>query len=386
MKILEVTSFFKPSWEAGGIARVSYELSKRLAERNEVVVYTTDGFKSRLKIQKNRPIQVDNMSVYYFRNLSNYLASKNICIPYLLPFTAIREIQRFDIIHIHSFRSILAVLIWYYAKKYDIPYILQAHGSVLSISQKKSLKDVFDQVFGFKMLQDASKVIALTKSEADQYMKMGVNENKIEIVPNGIDLSEYNKLPKKGGFRKQYSINKNERIILYLGRIHKIKGVDLLVQTFADLLKKIDNIRLVIVGPDDGFLSELKRAIENLKISDKILLTGPLYGEDKSKAYIDADVFVLPSVYETFPMTILEACAFGKPTIVTNRCGIADFVNRFGYVVDYDKNQLFDAIIKILNNKRFREISGEKGRKLVNIEFNWEKIVQKIERVYDNCI
>ena len=142
MKILEVTSFFKPSWEAGGIARVSYEISKRFAEKHEVTVYTTDGFKSRLKVQKNRSIQVDNMSVYYFSNLSNYLASKNICIPYLLPYVVKKDIQQFDIIHIHSFRSILAVVIWYYAKKYNIPYVLQAHGSVLPISQKQSFKKI----------------------------------------------------------------------------------------------------------------------------------------------------------------------------------------------------------------------------------------------------
>jgi len=385
MKILQVTSFFKPSWEAGGIARVSYELSKRLAEKNEVVIYTTDGFKSRLKIQKNQPIQVDNMSVYYFRNLSNYLASKNICIPYLLPFKVAREVQQFDIIHIHWFRSILAVLIWYYAKKHDIPYILQAHGSVLSISQKQSFKNIFDQFFGFKLLRDASKVIALTNIEADQYKTMGVNKNKIKIIPNGIDITAYSHLPERGEFRRKYSIKNHEKIILYLGRLHKIKGVDLLIQSFADLSKEMNNIRLVIVGPDDGFLSELKRKIDDLNINDKTLLTGPLYGADKFRAYVDADVYVLPSVYETFPITVLEASAFSKPVIVTNRCGIADFVEKYGYVIEYDRDQLHDAIAKFLNNKKYGRISGERGRNLVKKEFNWDNIVKKIERIYEDC-
>ena len=119
MRILEVASFFKPSWEAGGIARVSYELSKRLSTRHEVVVYTTDGFKSRLNIKKNRPIEVEGMSVYYFRNLSNFLARRNLCIPYLLPHIVKKDFHRFDIIHVHTFRTILAILIWYYAKKYE---------------------------------------------------------------------------------------------------------------------------------------------------------------------------------------------------------------------------------------------------------------------------
>ena len=387
MKILQVTKFFKPSWESGGPARVVYEISKKLVERgHEVTVYTTDGFKSRLDVEKNKPVDVDGIRTYYFRNLSSYLTRKMLLpIPYYLPIVARKEIRDFDVIHTHEYRNMPAVVVHHYATKYGIPYILQTHGSVLPFFQKQRLKKIFDRFFGYRILRDASKIIASTKIEAEQYKQMGVNEDKIEIVPNGIDLSEYDNLPERGKFRKRYSIKEDKKMILYLGRIHKIKGIDLLVKAFSDLIKESDDVRLVIVGPDDGFLSTLKKQIEDLNISNRILFTGLLPEKDTFGAYVDADVYVLPSVYETFPVTVLEACACGTPVIVTDRCGIADIVNNnVGYVVEYNKDQLQDAIFKILTNVELRRYFGEGGKKLVREKFSWNIVVEHLEKIYDN--
>ena len=382
MKILQVTNFFKPSWESGGPARVAYEISKKLVERgHEVTVYTTDGFKWRIDVEKNKPADVDGIKTYYFRNLSSYLTRKmNLPIPYYLPIVARRTLRDFDMIHIHEYRTVLAIVVHHYAKKYGIPYVLQPHGSLPRIG-KEGLKKLYDWVWGYNILKDASKVIALTKTEAEQCKMMGVDEDKIEIIPNGIDLSEYENPPGRGEFRKKYLLN--EKIILYLGRVHKIKGLDLFARAFAELSKEIDNVKLVIAGPDDGYLTSLKKLVADLEISDKVLFTGPLYGEEKLRAYVDADVYVLPSVYETFPVAVLEACACGVPVIVTDRCGIADFIDgNVGYVVEYDKNQLRDAITKVLSDEGLRRRFRGVGKRLVREKFSWDKVVLDIENIY----
>ena len=377
MKILQVVPFFTPA--RGGSVVAPYNLSKHLAERgHEVTIFTTD-----FELDKDYIQSLDGIRVVPFHCIAN------IGLMLISPEMKKQlngEIGNFDAIHMHNFRSYQNIVAYHYAKKCNIPYVLQARGSVLPFFQKQRLKKIFDLFFGYKILRDASKVIALTKTEIEQYKKMGVDKDKIEIVPNGIDLSEYDNLPGKGEFRRKYSIGDDEKMVLYLGRLHKIKGIDLLVKAFSDLVKELDNVKLVIAGPDDGFLPMLKKQIEDLKIGDKILFTGPLYKRDKLEAYVDADVYVLPSVYETFPNTVLEACACGTPVIVTDRCGIADFVEKVGYVVEYDKDQLREAIFKVLNDEGLRRRFGEEGRKWVRKDFGWDKVVRKVEEIYEDCI
>ena len=384
MKILQVSNFFKPSWESGGPARVVYEISKKLIERgHEVTVYTTDGYKSRLDVEKNKPVDVDGVKTYYFRNLSSYLTKKMLLpIPYYLPVVASREIKDFDVIHIHGYRNIPAVVARHYAQKYNIHYIIQPHGSVLPIFQKQGLKKFFGMLFGYRILRDASKVIALTKTEAEQYKKMGMDEDKIEIAPNGIDLSEYEKLPESGKFRRKYSIKDDEKIILYLGRLHKTKGIDLLVRAFAETSKELNNVRFVLVGPDDGYQSALAELIQSLKVDNKVLFTGFVSNEEKMAALVDADVFVTPS-FSGFPVTFLEACACGTPIITTNNGDELDWIDdKVGYVVEYDKDQLRDAIYKVLSDDGLRVRLGVEGKRLVKEKFGWDGIVRELEGLY----
>jgi glycosyltransferase involved in cell wall biosynthesis len=374
MKILQVIPYFTP--KRGGDVNVVYNISKHLMKIGHEITIVTTNF----EFDKDYANSLDGINVIPFKSIANI--GMMLFSPAMKKWLR-NEIRKFDVIHLHTFRSYQNNLICYYTKKFGIPYVLQAHGSVLPFFARQRSKKIFDKIWGYGILKDAAKVIALNKTEVEQYKKMGVDEDKIEIVPNGIDLSEYRNLPRKGEFRSKYFIRENEKIILFLGRIHKIKGIDLLVQTFSDLSKEMDNIRLVIVGPNERFLSTLKRQIEDLKIEDKVLLTGPLYGEDKFRAYVDADVYVLPSVYETFPITVLEAIACGTPVVVTNRCGIVDFIDKIGFVVDYNRSELKEAIVKTFENRESRKKLQEEGRNLIEEKYNWDTIVDGIIDIYE---
>jgi len=263
---------------------------------------------------------------------------------------------------------------------------LQARGSILPIFEKQNLKKLYDLVWGNRILKSASKVLALTPTESKYYIKMGADSNKIEIIPNGISLSDYINMPKRGEFRKAYDICDNEKIILFLGRIHKIKGIGLLVDSFAELLRERNDIRLVVAGPDGGFLSELIKQIDRLNISDKVIFPGPLYRTEKLQAYIDADVYVLPSVFEAFPNTVLEAFACGTPVIVTNSCGITDIIKNSAIVVEYNKLDLMEAIDKVLNDNNLVHCLKSNSNLLINTKFNWEKIIENLESLYYSII
>lgn len=373
----------------GGVTAVSYNVAKKLVEHgHKVTVYTTDVGNSqfsRLNVQDTKIM--NGIKVRYFKNISNFFAFKHrLYLPIGMFSDVRRDMPNFDIIHFHDYRSFLTVIVHHYAKKHKIPYVLQAHGSILPFFQKQRLKELYDLVWGYKILKDTSKAIALTETEAIQYKKMGIDEDKIEIIPNGIDLTEFRNLPKRGEFREKYGVKSGERMVLYLNRINKIKGIDLLVRAFADLTKRLGNVKLVIAGPDDGFLSNLKKQIKDLKIEDRILITGPLYAENKLRAFVDSDVYVLPSFYEIFSITVLEAWACGTPVILTDRCGMADYVKKIGCVVEYDKNKLEDAITKTLTDEGLRRKFRKEGMRVVREKFRWDRIVEQLENIYKNCL
>ncbi|MBF4469034.1 MAG: glycosyltransferase [Methanobrevibacter arboriphilus] len=394
MKILHIVPTYYPCLEAGGVVNAVYKLSKKQAEEgNDVSVFTTDSCIERMKLDKRYNVDIEGVKVYYFRNLSNSLKTKFLIdTPYPLPLKIRKEIKKYDIVHIHEHRHSLAIAASHYASKNNIPYVIQAHGSVLPFFQKEKLKEIFDKLWGFKILKNASKVFALTNVEKEQYLKMGVEEERIEIVPLGIDIEEYSKLPSKGNFREKYNISENDKLLLFIGRIHKIKGLDLLVNSL-DVLnreyikKNVENLKLAIIGPDNGFLAELKKVIADLDLEENIIITGPLFNKDKIEAIVDCDIFIMPSQYESFTTSGLEAMACGKPLILTKNNHIHTWVdNNTGLSAEYDKNDLADKIQKLLADEKLMEKFGKNGLKEIKENYNWDSIEKKIELIYRELI
>jgi glycosyltransferase involved in cell wall biosynthesis len=215
---------------------------------------------------------------------------------------------------------------------------------------------------------------------------MGVPQDKVEIVPNGINCADYEKLPESGSFRTKHAIAPQDKVVLFLGRIHEVKGIDLLIASFAELVKVMKDVKLVIAGPDRGFRSTIEKQIERLGIGEHVQLTGPLFDRDKIEAYVDADVFVLPSRYEAFPSVILEACACGTPVMVTTQCGIADLVADIGVVVELDTKQMKDALFAILSDDKLRQRLGQRGKALVRDKFDYPKIAEQLISIYESAL
>jgi glycosyltransferase involved in cell wall biosynthesis len=387
MKVLQVCPIFppQPGNFASGVTQVLYYMNKELVRRGhkvEVWAAKTLDLKTR---GKNKTAVVDGIGVYYFPYLMHYYTF--FLSPSLVQ-AARSRLNEFDVIHIHDFRTFHGPVVAHYAKKNGIPYVLQAYGSLPRMMAVPRLKQAYDTLWGYNLLREASKVVALNKTEAEQYKSMGVGKDKIEIIPNGIDLSEFQNLPRRGQFRNKYGLDANQKIILYLGRIHKIKGLDLLVESFVGLIKEFHDVKLVIVGPDDGYLPVIRKRIDELGISSEVLLTGHLHERERLSAYIDADVYVLPSVYDMSPSTVLEACACATPLVVTSSCGLANWVGDYqaGYVIPHDRNRLQQALSIILTDKKLRQQLGNQARKLVEEQFDWNKIVNHVEAMYESVI
>jgi len=384
LRVLQVVPYFPPAWSYGGPVKISYDIAKNLVRRgHEVTVYTSDVINDRSRREVEIE-EMDGIQVHRFRTILKGAGSamKLFVTPEMIPIVR-EKIDTFDVIHLHEYRSFQNLVIHHYAKKFGRPYILQAHGSLPRILAKQRLKWIFDAFFGLRLLRDADRVIAISQIEAKQYENIGLPREKIHVIPNGIDLSEYNSLPQRGVFRKKYGIGDNEKIVLYLGRIHRIKGIDLLIEAFANLQKELKNVKLVIVGPDDGYLFDCRKLARRLRIDENVLFITPLYGINKLQAYVDADVYVLPSRYDASPISVLESIACGTPVILSENCCVSEILgNNVGVIVRFSPEELRQALFEVLTKKellrRFRMNCGP-----VVKHFGISNAISKLERVYE---
>lgn len=389
MKILQVTNFFKPSFEAGGVTRVAYSISKYLIKQgHDVTVFTTNRSLIDINVETNKPLDVEGINVYYFENLRKYFPVKMPPLPYYLPFIANKKIKDFDIIHIHEHRTLLAIIVHHYARKYDVPYVIQPHGSILPFFQKQGLKKVFDYIFGDRILNDASKLIAVSNTEVEQYAKINVPNEKTMIVPNGIELSSFNNLPERGTFRKQYGISE-KYIILFLGRLHERKGVEFLIESFAELGKAMNDVVLVLAGSDDGYKAKAEILINKLNLTEQVKFTGFINEIDKFAAYVDADVLVYPAIFEIFGLVPFEAIICGTPVIVTDDCGCGELVKdaKCGCIVKYgDIEGLKNTMMSFIRYPDAGANMVNNGKMYITNNLSYDKAIKSLEGIYEDCI
>ena len=395
MNVLQVMGSFVPS-RFGGTQKFCHSLSKELVKRgHSVTVYASDADVGRARLKNILGTRfVDGIKVHYFRNLSSLLTDKLIIyLPLGIISTARREISNYDVIHLQVFRSVQNIVVHHYARKYNTPYILQPHGSIPRVVEGKRgfkwlLKWLFDAVFGNRILRDASKVLADTEVGVSEAKKAGIEPEKIVLIPLPLDTEEFSQLPPPGQFRKKYGI-KEKHVVMFLGRIHWIKGLDFLVESFYELTQLRDDVILALVGPDQGYQATLEELIDKLNLSGRVLFTGFLGGEEKLSALVDADVVVQPSRYEQAAWAPLEAVLCGTPIIVSQNTGSGEDVKRLdaGYLVEYgDKQGLVAAIQKILEDPSEARAKAQKAREFITANLSLTKRAEDYEKLYMECI
>ena len=375
MKILQVISYFAPKF--GGDVNVCYNISKKLVQLgHDVTIITTDyGFDPAFATQA----ETEGIVVKSFRTVVNL--GFFIYTPSLNRWLA-ENIKDFQIIHLHNFRSYQNNCILRYAHKYTIPYILQPHGSMRDTKDMKFEKKMYDLAWGKRLLNGSSQVFALTSTEELQCQSMGVPSKKITIVPNGIDQTCFENLPERGLFRQSQHIPDDHSLILYLGRLHKSKGLDILVESIKELVTEKSGIQLILIGPDDGYLSELNRIITVLDLQQNVRIIGYVSQEEKLQAFVDSDVFVTP-VFSGFPVSFLEACACGTPIVTTSDGDRLPWIsNNVGLVVPNDIVRIKDAIATILNYHDLAQSFRTNGKELVKTTYNWHIITKEIAAAY----
>jgi glycosyltransferase involved in cell wall biosynthesis len=347
MRICHAYIFFSIRF-AGGTSDLMYKICKAQVKQGFIPVVYSGDYKFDQEL-------ADSLQSVDFRVQRSWLNKLGFSLMPNLSKKVRSEIKGLDIVHMHVFRSYQNVIFYKFCRKYNVPYVVDAHGAVPYYKRKNLIKKLFDQIWGKKILRDADFLIAETQVGVNEYLQIdpSLDREKIVVLSPPFDTDEFNKLPKPGQFRKKYSVPDDKKIIMFLGRVHHIKGNDFLIEGFADLCKRRDDCLLMIVGSDDGHMGECKTLAKKLNIDERVTFTGFIGGDEKNAALIDADIVMQMSRQEQGAWAPFEAVLCGTPIIVTENTGAGEDVKRVkaGETVKFgDIDQLSEKIEFVLDN------------------------------------
>lgn len=295
--------------------------------------------------------------------------------------------DEYDILHAHLGRSFQCDLAALVSKLRRNPFLITPHGSIGShLDVDRGLKihtlHTMHDIIAKYVLGAADKVIALNNFEKRHLLRLGVDSTKIAIIPNGISLNEFKQ--KYYDFKAVHAIE--GKIVLFVGRLDLVKGLDTLIQAFS-MVKRVNfkNVKLVLVGEDWGFKKKLLELAKQYNISADVIFIDHPKRSDILSALHASEIVVLPSYYETFSITMLEAFACAKPVITSAVGGMPEIVaNRENglLVRPKDPKHLAEAITYLLNSEDIAKKMGFEGKKLVTQRFSIETVAMQLENIY----
>lgn len=279
------------------------------------------------------------------------------------------------IVHNHSLWMMPNVYAGQFAKRYDIPLIVSPHGTLSpwALQSGSLVKRLFWPLLQYPAIQAARCFQATCESEYQDIRRLGFRQ-PVCCIPNGIDLPPF--VPKAANAR---------RTLLFLGRVHPVKGVDLLLRAWQTVAPRFPDWDLRLVGPDNqGYLSKMLTLSETLELK-RVTFCGPRYGKAKWQAYADAELYVLPTHSENFGISVAESLASATPAIVTHGAPWSGLpVHQAGWWIERG----VDALIACLEDALGRApddlaAMGRRGRAWMQEDFSWSRIGFKMIETHD---
>ena len=380
------------TWEypprvVGGIARVVHDLSHRLIkDGHEVTVVTYK--------EGNVQDYEDDKGVKVYR-VNNYMINPNNFIDWImqLNFNLISKATElinkegpFDVIHAHDW------LVAYAAKtlkdSFKIPVVSTIHAT--ESGRNSGIHDEVQRYINdteWMLTYESTEVIVNSNFMKSELQRLfGLPFEKINVIPNGVNLNLYNGVERDYNFRRQYAAD-NEKIILYVGRLVYEKGIQNLIAAMPKVLNNYHDSKLIIAGKG-GMIDELRDEVRRLNIENKVYFTGYLNLTQVTKMYKCADVAVFPSTYEPFGVVALEGMLSGTPVVVSDVGGLNEIVeHKVNGMKSYagNPNSIADSILELLFNPELCANVAKAAKAKVKSQYNWNKIAQDTHYVYEQA-
>jgi len=275
-------------------------------------------------------------------------------------------------LQLHSIWSYPSYTVYKICKELELKYIVTPRSSLQlqSLQKKKRLKTILKHLFINSMVNNSFLILVTSACEKDELL-VNFSPKNILMLPNGLDFKEFDTLPDKSLSREFFSLNNDSLTLLFFSRVNDRKGLDLLYQAFAALkLEGFKQLKLLIAGPEDdpNILIRIREDALTKGLCSSIFYAGMLKGSDRLKAFSAADIFVLPTKFENFGMSIAEALASNTPVITTKSTpwGLIGELG-FGVVIDRDIEKLTDALKKLIE----KPITNKKMRSFVEANYDY---------------
>jgi len=275
-----------------------------------------------------------------------------------------------DVIHLMNHWTLLNAWVYLTAMWLKKPYVLCPAGALKIYGRSSILKRFYNFVVGRSMINNADALIAITEDEAELFRQMGVPDNKIVHIPNGVWERDFT-------YKNESLFRENSKLgeapfLLYVGRLNSIKGPDILLKAFSRIANKFPEFHLALVGPDGGMLEELKTLIEQNGLSDKVHLIGFAGRDLKSSAYHGAELLVVPSRQEAMSIVALEASICGTPVLLSDQCGFDTLAEAGGgRITSIDIDAMAESIETMLKDCAVLKEMGSLAQQFTRDNFSW---------------
>lgn len=368
MKILQVAAVITPENAYGGPTSVALGQCRALAEAGHEVVLAAGarGFEGDL------PTTFQGVQVQLFpaHQVLPGAGFAGLMAPGMLRWVA-RKVKQFDAAHVHLARDFVTGPAASLAQNLGVTTVVQPHGMI--DASEKLLARPLDAALTRRVLRAATRVFHLTDWERDDLIEVAGPGLRLEMLRNGVSAgSMLAKEPHEGV------------VVLFLGRIHERKRPLFFIEAARQLAPEFPQARFVMVGPDEGEGAEASAAIGAAGLGERLLWQGPADRDGCRRAMAGADIYVLPSYRDTYPMAVLEAMAAGLPVVLADDSGLASAIAHAnaGQIVPSNQQGITDGIRALLVDARLRTEQSEAATRLVAEQFEMGPVIEKLLNAY----
>lgn len=378
-----ITGRIFKQYSTGGVGSVVYNLTVQMAKRgHEVYVFTTAKDEGSSLSKYN-----DNISIIRYK--SNFTIGQSpIALKHLVrPFISNLDL---DIAHSHIGNLPAPIGGAIYAKRNNIPFIITHHGDWVDgygTFRRRAGVFLYNHFLCDRLFSKSDKIIALSKSHLTGSKILKKYQDKTTIIQNGVNAQDFKIPQSQDECRNMLNLPTKKEIVLFLGNLVPQKGPQILLSAMKIVQRRHPDAYLVVGG--SGSLKEnLIEIATRSKLKDNVVFTGYIPTDRTPLYYRAADIFVLPSFSEAFPLTLLEAGAAGLPIVATDVGGVSDILHdgANGLITKTgDPEDLASKIVSLLDDNELREEMGKKGKMLAE-QYSWETVAEETEKVYLDLI